>query len=159
MKKFIFVLVLLVSTSRLSAQGVSTGANTNAGVITNTTITYTNESGTASRTGTFSGTVGWQAPATPVLGTWMPFQLQAGDRGVQSVQTVTLGTSYGAGSLSLILYRPLVTIPNPVANVGGIMAPTNMPGLRIWNNTCVWAIQMGPAGTSTIAGNYVLTAR
>jgi hypothetical protein len=70
MKKFIFVLVLLVSTSRLSAQGVST-----------------------------------------------------------------------------------------VANVGGIMAPTNMPGLRIWNNTCVWAIQMGPAGTSTIAGNYVLTAR
>jgi hypothetical protein len=44
-------------------------------------------------------------PATAVAGTLVPFQLATGDRGVQSVQSVTLGTSYVAGAISLVLFR------------------------------------------------------
>lgn len=141
---------------------LTTTANTNAGVITNTTITYTDSEGNTGNTGTFQGVVGWQAPATPVIGTWMPFQLAAGDRGVRSVQTVTLGTSYGAGALSLVLFRPLASISNTAANVGGILSSPQFftaPGIRIYNDTCVWAISVGSASAANISGTYTIMER
>ena len=141
---------------------LTTTANTNAAVISTTTISYTDSDGNAGNTGTFAATVGWQAPATPVIGTWMRFMLAAGDRGIRSVQSITLGTSYGAGALSLILYRPVATIPNPVANVGGIMMAipfSPQPGVRLWNGTCIWAQSVGPATLSTIAGTYNIMER
>lgn len=88
----------------LAALEVS-AATGNAGAITNTTISYTNEAGTAGRTGTIPS-----FPATAVAGTFVPFQLQAGDRGVRSVQSITLGTSYVSGTVHLILYRLLATL-------------------------------------------------
>ena len=139
----------------------STAANTNAAVITNTTLTYTDSEGNTGNTAIFSAQVGWQAPATPVIGTWMPFQLAAGDRGIRSVQTITLGTSYGAGSLSLVLYRPLVTIPNPVAAVGGVLGMPNFgpPGIRLYNDTCVWPITVGAVTADVISGTYSIMER
>lgn len=130
--------------------------------ITNTTITYTDSEGNTGNTGTFQGVVGWQAPATPVIGTWMPFQLAAGDRGVRSVQTVTLGTSYGAGALPLVLFRPLASISNTAANVGGILSSPQFftaPGIRIYNDTCVWAISVGSASAANISGTYTIMER
>jgi hypothetical protein len=84
-----------------------TAANTNSGVITNTSISYTNSSGTTGRTGTLA-VGGW--PATASVGTMVPFSLQAGDIGVRSIQSITLGTSYVAGSISLILIRELSSL-------------------------------------------------
>lgn len=132
---------------------LTTTANTNAGVITGTTASYTDSDGNAGNTATFSGLVGWQAPATPVIGTWMPFQLAAGDRGVRSVASVTLTTSYGAGALSLVLFRPLATVSNTVANAGGVIA-LGSPGVRVHPNSCIWAIAVGSASASTLAGSY-----
>ena len=135
---------------------LTTTANTNAGAIANTTVNYTNSNGTASRTATFSGTAGFQAPATPVVGTWMPFLLQAGDTGVRSIQGVTLGTSYAAGALSLIVYRPLMQTGVSAANFpsGDLMTriPLN-PGVRIWNDTCFQLTLLG-APAVTAAGVY-----
>lgn len=141
---------------------LTTTANTNAATIANTTISYTDSEGNAGNTGTFSAVVGWQAPATPVIGTWMPFQLAAGDRGIRSVQSITLGTSYGAGALSLVLYRPLVSVPNPVASVGGIMSRNQgymTPGVRIYNDTCIWALAVGSASAGNLAGTYSIAER
>jgi hypothetical protein len=146
---------------------LTTTANTNASAISNTTISYTNEAGTASRTGTFVAVAGSQAPATPVIGTWMPFALAAGDRGIRSVQSITLGTSYGGGALSLVLFRPIVMIPNPSVNVGwpGLLAaPTASkvpPGVRIYNDTCFWFLY-GPASATTatvMAGALTIVER
>lgn len=140
---------------------LTTTANTNAGVITNTTLSYTDEAGNAGATATFSGSVGWQAPATPVIGTWMPFQLAAGDRGIRSIQSITLGTSYGGGALSLLLYRVLATIPMPAVSIGGVMAQgPNRPGARLYNNSCIWAISVSSAATaSNLAGSYTVMER
>ena len=57
-------------------------------------------------------------PATAVAGTLVPFQLAQGDRGVRSVQSVTLGTSYGAGAVSLVLFTIIDAQEVLVANAG-----------------------------------------
>lgn len=87
-------------------------ATTNASPVTNTTMSYTNQAGTAGQTGTISS-----FPATAVAGTFVPFNLAAGDTGVRSVQSVTLGTSYGAGAIHLVAYRVLAMIGTPLVNV------------------------------------------
>lgn len=99
------------------ANGATTGAKVklafevsaalgNGAPITNTTVTYTNSSGTGGRTGTVAS-----FPATASVGTWIPVTLAAGDDGVQSVQTITLGTSYVSGQLHLVAYRTIARIP------------------------------------------------
>jgi hypothetical protein len=76
----------------------TTSANTTA------TITYTNSSGTASRTGTI-GLGG--IPASATAGTFLPFTLQVGDVGIQSIQSLTLGTTLSAGTINLFLIREI----------------------------------------------------
>lgn len=125
----------------LSVGILVTGATTNAGAITNTTLTYTSSDGTGSRTATIAS-----FPATAVIGTVVPFQLAAGDRGLSSIQSVTLGTSYAGGSISLVVYRTIATIPVGTANVGGIALPTRGDGLvvgpRCYDGSCllVWGL-------------------
>jgi hypothetical protein len=58
-----------------------TTATTNAGAITNMTCSYTDSDGNAGNTATIAS-----FPATAVIGTFVPFQLAAGDRGVRSVE-------------------------------------------------------------------------
>lgn len=134
-----------------------TGATTNAGAITNTTISYTNQSGTAGKTGTIAS-----FPATAVIGTLVPFQLAAGDRGVRSIESITLGTSYGGGSISVVLLRKLASIPNPVANVGGIMNKlVNDPTwTRLYNGTALFLSYVSSATTATtLSGTIQIVGR
>lgn len=93
-------------------------ATTNAGAITNTTMTYTNSDGTGSRTATIAS-----FPATAAAGTFVPFQLAAGDVGVRSIQSVTLGTSYAGGAIHLVAYRLLAQLPLVVAGAGSSLDP------------------------------------
>ena len=132
----------------------------NAAAVANTTISYTDQDGNAGATGTFSGVVGWQAPATPVIGTWMPFQLAAGDRGIRSIQSITLGTTYTSGTMSLVLYRVLATIPISQANVSSTINFAG-PGIRIYPNSCISAVQIGATATtaSNITGSYTIVER
>jgi hypothetical protein len=92
-------------------------ATTNAGAVTNTTISYTNSAGTAARAGALDPD--W--PATAVAGTMTPFRLDSGDSGVRSVQSITLGTSYAAGAVGIVLLRRLATIDVSVANAGQLL--------------------------------------
>ena len=88
-------------------------ATLNNAAITNTTLSYTNSDGTSGRTATIS-----PFPATAVLGTFVPFTLQAGDKGIRSVQSVTHGTTYGTtGGISLVLYRQVASLGFPSANI------------------------------------------
>jgi hypothetical protein len=123
-----------------------TTATTNASAVTNTTLSYTNESGTAGRTATMSS-----FPATAVAGAFIPFQLQAGDRGVRSIASVTLGTSYVAGAISLVLYRPIMYVSAPVANIGGTVSVVNAnpAGVKLWNGTCLNVGYLASATTAT----------
>lgn len=123
-----------------------TTATTNAGAVTNTTLSYTDSDGNAGNTATISS-----FPATAVAGAFIPFQLAAGDRGIRNIASITLGTSYGGGAISLVLFRPLAYTPSPVANVGGGLLPlNNQPsGTKLWNGTCLWANYLASATTAT----------
>jgi len=132
-----------------------TTATTNAGAVTNTTLTYTNQSGTGSRTATIAS-----FPATAVIGTWVPFQLAAGDRGIRSIQGITLGTSYAAGAISLVVFNYAMRLPVGVANVGTLSFPPQSPGVRIWNGACLWLGYQSSATTATtINGDFWIMNR
>lgn len=142
---------------------LTTTANTNASAITNTTASYTDSEGNTGAAATFAAMVGWQAPATPVITTWMPFQLAAGDRGVRAITAassggITLATSYGGGALSAVLYRSLLTIPNQLANSAALINLPS-PGIRLYPGTCIWMVVRGTATAASVSGSYTIMER
>jgi hypothetical protein len=126
-----------------------TTATTNAGAIPSIAISYTNSDGVAGRTATIPS-----YPATAVLGTLVPFDLQAGDSGVRSVQTITLGNTLTSGAISLILYRTLAFVGQPAANFG-VQTPARS-GARLYNGACILAFSLA-SGTGASTINLQLT--
>lgn len=89
------------------------------------TVTYTNSAGTAGRTTGASGSL-----SGLIVGRWIELPLQAGDSGVNSVQTVVVGgTAAATGAINVTLVRPLWSGRVPIANFGDINAldKTGMP--------------------------------
>lgn len=134
---------------------LTTTANTNAAVISGATVTYTNSSGTGSRTARLSAIVGSQIPATPVIGTLIWFNLEAGDKGVQSIQAITLGTSLGAGAVSLFIARDLANIGTSLVNVQFTRRLSD-PGVRLFNGTCMLHCVLSSAATATFFNGEVV---
>lgn len=89
----------------------ATGSTASATV----TASYTNSAGVSGRTATLVGGTPASVPANRAY----RMALQSGDVGVQSVQSLTLGTSTGtAGNIGLTIRRPLAIWPMPAANIG-----------------------------------------
>jgi len=130
-------------------------ATTNAAAITNTTLNYTNELGVAGRTATIAS-----FPATAVAGTWVPFQLATGDMGIRSIQGITLGTSYGAGTIHIAVYKQYPGIDNIVPNLG---ATNTLPGLGARLYTGVALLPLNRAASAATAttthGSVLITQR
>lgn len=108
-----------------------------AAVASNATITYTNSKGVAGRVATLSAVPGSQAPATPVIGTVVWFNMQAGDSGVGAgAWSLTLNTSWVSGNISIFIARDVAMIGTTQASV---IVPRKLadPGVRLWNNTCL----------------------
>ena len=134
---------------------LTTTANTNAAVISNSTVSYTNSGGTAGRTATLTAIAGSQIPATPVIGTIVWFNLQAGDKGVQSIQSITLATSLGAGAVSLMICRDLANIGTSLVNVQ-FTRKLSEPGVRLYNGTCMLHCVLASATTATFFNGEVV---
>lgn len=101
-------------------------ATTNAGAVNNATISYTNTAGTAGRTGTITS-----IPATAVAGTMCQIQLQAGDTGIRSIESISLGTSLVSGAVGLVLLRPLVFAGMAIPNVA-MQQGFDECGAKLW---------------------------
>jgi len=88
--------------------GVEVEVTTGAGTPT-FTMSYTNSDGTSGRSanGVIAGT------ATSVGGTFYLMGLQAGDTGVQSVQSFTLSATWTSGTIHLVAFRPILCTGNP----------------------------------------------
>ncbi len=121
-----------------------TTATTNAGAITNTTASYTDSDGNTGATATISS-----FPATAVAGTVVPFQLAAGDKGVRAIASVTLGTTYGGGAISIIAFRRIAFVPIPVINTGQAAMFASNPGVRLYDGSCLHLWQLPTATTAT----------
>ena len=88
------------------------------------TVTYTNQAGTAARTTGASASV-----SGFTVNRLLELPLQAGDSGVNSIQTVVVGGTAGAGAVNIIVLRPLWTGRINIANGADIHGPdkTGMP--------------------------------
>jgi hypothetical protein len=117
-------------------------ATGNGSPITNTTVSYTNSAGASGKTATLAS-----YPATAVAGTWAPLSLAAGDTGVRSVQSITLGTSYVSGAVHLVAFRLVADLPTPTANVAAVASfPGN--GLpSVWDSSVLQLVYW-PTGTA-----------
>lgn len=124
-------------------------ATTNGAVNNTATVSYTNEAGTAGRTATLLAVTGWQIPATAVAGTIVWFMLAAGDKGVQSIQSVTLAASLGAGAVSLLVGRWLAMVPSSVANVATPALIDADPGVCVWDDPAIFHCYQSSATTAT----------
>lgn len=110
--------------------------------IANTTVSYTNSAGTSGRTATVGG---W--PAAAPQGTFVVLSLQAGDIGVQSVQSITLGNSYISGAVHLIAFRYVTDLATPQANVGARANFMDLGLPTVWNATVLQLVYW-PTGTA-----------
>ncbi len=106
----------------------------NAGAISNTTLGYTNQAGTAGR----SAGLAYNFPITAVAGTMVPFGLQGSDRGVRSIQSVTLGTSYVSGQIELLMLRRLAMLPFEGAQVGKLLDWAGLGLPRLFNDSAIY---------------------
>jgi hypothetical protein len=143
-----------------------TTATTNAGAIAGSTVSYTDSDGNAGNTATLVAVAGSQIPATAVVGTIVWFSLAAGDSGVQSIQSITLGTSLVTGAVSLIIARPLIFPPSSAPNLAGAAMISNTtlpsadPGICVWQDPAIFHCYQASATTaSTVAGNLVFVDR
>lgn len=127
-----------------------TTATTNAGTTT-PTISYTNSAGTSGRTGTISNST---FPATAVIGTFTPFILQAGDVGIRSIESITLGTSLVTGAISLVMYRHVSGFNINSATIGTTTQFLS-PGIRCYNGSCLHVHAFASTtGSTTVTAEF-----
>lgn len=129
------------------------GATTNGAAVTTITMSYTNQVGTSGRTATIPS-----FPATAVTGTFVPFMLAAGDTGIRSVQTITLGTTLTAGTIHLVAYRLLSKLNIPLANTGSSVDALSGGFVRLYDNTVPFLVWLANGtGAATVTGQMIVT--
>lgn len=123
-------------------------ATTNGSAVTNMTMSYTDSDGNSGATAAMPS-----FPASAALGTFVPFTLAAGDVGVRSVQSLTLGTSLVTGAVHLVAYRELARVELPVANVGGYVDALTGGFPELFDDTVPFLLWLPTATTAVnIAG-------
>lgn len=134
-----------------------TAASTLAAVNALSQVTYTNSKGVSGKIATLLGVQGSQAPATPVIGTVLWYNLAAGDTGVRSIQGFNIGaTSWLTGSISLFIARDIATIGTTIPNVSA-QKIIGSPGIRLYNGSCLHHAILASAATATFfAGELVV---
>lgn len=133
--------------------GVEVSAATGAGTPT-ITVSYTNQAGTAGRTGTNSvATV-----ASSAAGTFYPIGLNAGDTGVRSVQTLTLSATWTSGNIHLVAYRVLATLELGAAGQPNAVDPLTSGLPRLYDTSVPFLLYIPQATSSTqLSGSVVYT--
>ena len=118
-------------------------------------VTYTNSAGTAGRTSIISAA---QAAAALTVGKMFQLALQAGDSGVQKIESVIVtngATAMTAGNFNVLILRRLWSNRIAIANNGGInnLLDTGMP--IVYSDSALILV-VEPDSTSTGLPNCVL---
>jgi hypothetical protein len=130
----------------INGEGVLLGLEVSALTGTGTptiTVSYTNSDNVATRTGTNQHTTS----SATVAGTFFPIGLQANDKGVRSVQSITLSATWTSGTCNLVAYRILGVIDGAAANVGGSIDPITGGMNKLWDGTVPF-ITLVPSATT-----------
>jgi hypothetical protein len=86
--------------------------------------------------------------------------LAAGDKGVRSIEGIVLGTSLVTGTISLLVARPILAVPQAGANVIPPSVVDKTAGVRIYNNSCIlYCAQTSNNAAQTTGGKLSITQR
>lgn len=105
-------------------------------------VTYTNQDGVTGRT---TGTVA--LGVAPTLGRMMQLPLQAGDTGVQKIESVVASVAT-VGTFNVLVLRPLWTGRAQIAGGGGIDGIEKIDAPIVFADSAL-ILMCGPDGTST----------
>lgn len=119
-------------------------------------MSYTNSGGSAGSTGAF---IDLPTAAAPAIGRFYRIGMQAGDLGVQSVQTVTFASDWTTGTIQLVAYRVLAKLDLPLVNTANMIDVVSGAFPQIYNGSCLFFIVIPAVGgsTSSLSGVYVET--
>ena len=123
--------------------GLEISGATGAGTAT-PSISYTNSDGVAGRTASLAFAYAASSP----VGTFYPFSLRAGDKGVRSIQTCTLNVSMTSGKIHLVAYRPIANLPLSNSSAGSAVDVLTGGMPRLFDNTVPFVI-FTPSNTTT----------
>ena len=140
-----------------SGNGVLVAVEVSAATGTGTptlTLGYTNQAGTASRSATnIDATV-----ASSAIGAFHRIGLQAGDTGVQSIQTFTLSATWTSGTINLVAYRVLATLELAGAYIPAAVDALTSGFPRLYNGVCPFLVFLPNTTTAVnVSGTYVET--
>lgn len=130
---------------------ISSGAGAAAPTIT---ISYTNQAGTASRSGVNIN----PTANSPAAGSMFMIGLQAGDTGVRSVQSLTLSVSWVSGTMNLVAFRLLAAIPLTGANTPASLDALTGGMTRLYDGVVPYLVFVPSTTTaSNVSGWYLET--
>lgn len=113
------------------------------------TCSYTNDQGTASR----SATNILATAASPAIGALYDIGLQAGDTGVRSLQSVTLSATWTSGTMNMVAWRHLASLPTGPR--GNAIDWLTGGGARLYNGVVPWLVFIPNTTTATLVqGTY-----
>jgi len=112
-------------------------------VIQGITALYTNTEGVSGKTGRFP-----DFPSTALGGAFVPMNVETGDKGVKSVESILIpralvNAGSSTGSVHLVAYRPLAYCPNYVGSDGPDFY--NLGFTKIHNDSHIFFIVVGSA--------------
>ena len=145
------------NTGTVNGVGVQWGLEvitaTGAGAAT-PSISYTNSGATAGRTASLVDTY----VASSAIGAFYRFGQQAGDVGMKSVETLTLGVSMTSGSIALVAYRVLASLELPGGFIPNAVDALTAGFPQEFNGVVPFLIFVPSTTTATaVAGTYVET--
>lgn len=132
---------------------VEVSAATGAGTPT-LTVKYTNEAGTAGKTGT--NTVA--TVASSIAGTFHTIGLAARDQGVRKAESLTLSATWTSGTIHVILYRVIARLELTVAQIPNAIDALTGGFVRMYDNSVPFLVFLPQTTTSSnIAGHVIWT--
>jgi hypothetical protein len=140
--------------SGLQACFLNTNSTALGAATPNLSLGYTNSAATASRATPTTLPIGKTAASNSLIlysgtgsGKYGPaVPLQAGDAGIRSIETIQNSISYVSGEYSVVLFRPIVTMPMTTIGVAAERDLMNqVPSLpRIYDGACLtWFLYSG----------------
>lgn len=130
-----------------NGEGVLVGVEVSAtmgSTVPTLTLTYTNSDGVSGRTG-----VNQLSTSSGVTaGHFYTFTLQAGDKGVQSIQSLQLTPSWTSGTINLVAYRILAVLEQPTTNLGTAVDAMSGGMPKLYDGTVPYIMYITGSGSA-----------
>lgn len=117
------------------------------------TLKYTNSDGTPGQTAITAQPL----VATSVAGTFYPFALAAGDKGIQKAESLTLNATWTSGTIHVVLFRVIARLEIPFNNTSNMIDAITGGFPRMYDNSVPFLVAIPSSTSMVIQGSYVVS--